>query len=821
MELQKTKRFNWWRYSFLGYGVLLVISLLYQRFTNQDFEAPIFNAVGIGNETIVYIPDPFFQNNVLTDSLSKYYTVVTVGYNFDGNDTPDFSYEEYAAKLAEELKIQSITSFHLIGEGIGGSVALHLYNFDSNSVNSLILISGSGVEEQELMGRFEINRSIYLLQYIYHTSLKYLIPHFGAFDKIDAQIKRANIQYLSDQRKIRPLLAKVKTPVLIQHLPDFSKLPLQVSKEHNRLIPQSSFRVYERNKSTGIQDLIRFINSSIDGESLTREESTTIRVIQSLIPFNAKNNSNAVGNKLALLVLAIILATLISEDLTCIITGLMISQGLIGFIPGVLACLAGIFIGDILLFLAGKWLASGALTKAPIKWFITEQDIKKSNNWFKAKGPSIIIASRFIPGTRLPTYFSAGAIGASFWMFILYFGIASLIWTPILVGLAVLLGQEMMDYFIIYQEYALWILLGMLLFFYLLFKVVIPLFTYRGRRLLVGKWYRLTKWEFWSLTMVYAPVMIFIIGLWIKYRSITMFVASNPGIENGGFIKESKSAILKAIKLKEAVAIYHTVSNQDNLVTRTDSVLRFMNENELGFPVVLKPDIGERGSGVQILKGESELDIALSQLSEDHILQEYIEGEEYGVFYYRYPNQEKGQIYSITKKVYLNLQGDGLHTLEDLILKDRRAVCLAQVHLEKHAEKLYEIPDKGEPISLVEIGTHSRGALFFDADYLISDQLSSRIDEISKSFDGFYFGRYDIKVPSGDHLKRAKRLKVIELNGVTSESTNIYDPKHSFLFGLKTLMKQWSIAYEIGYQVKTKNKGFKLPSVRYLLSLLG
>jgi hypothetical protein len=94
------------------------------------------------------------------------------------------------------------------------------------------------------------------------------------------------------------------------------------------------------------------------------------------------------------------------------------------------------------------------------------------------------------------------------------------------------------------------------------------------------------------------------------------------------------------------------------------------------------------------------------------------------------------------------------------------------------------------------------------------------MDEISKSYEGFYFGRYDIKVPSVEDLKTGKNISVIELNGVTSESTNIYDPQHSFFYGVKTLCKQWKIAYEIGEEYKAENPDLELPSVAYLLSQL-
>ena len=61
--------------------------------------------------------------------------------------------------------------------------------------------------------------------------------------------------------------------------------------------------------------------------------------------------------------------------------------------------------------------------------------------------------------------------------------------------------------------------------------------------------------------------------------------------------------------------------------------------HRLTFPVVLKPDVGERGSGVAIVRSHEQLDAYLRAAEGDIIIQQYIDGLEFGVFYYRYPEQ--------------------------------------------------------------------------------------------------------------------------------------------------------------------------------------
>jgi len=148
-------------------------------------------------------------------------------------------------------------------------------------------------------------------------------------------------------------------------------------------------------------------------------------------------------------------------------------------------------------------------------------------------------------------------------------------------------------------------------------------------------------------------------------------------------------------------------------------------------------------------------------------------------------------------------------------LADARAVCMARFLLDKHKARVSEVPANGERVQLVEIGTHCKGALFLDGSWINTPELESRIDEISRSFDGFYFGRFDIRTPSVDDFKAGRNFKIVELNGVTSEATHIYDPRNSLIDAYRVLFEQWRIAFEIG--AKNREHGVKPSSLRELL----
>jgi len=215
--------------------------------------------------------------------------------------------------------------------------------------------------------------------------------------------------------------------------------------------------------------------------------------------------------------------------------------------------------------------------------------------------------------------------------------------------------------------------------------------------------------------------------------------------------------------------------------------------------------LGNGGLGVAVIRSDEEAQAYFSVSRDDIILQEYIEGLEFGVFYYRFPQEESGNIFAITDKRVTTVTGDGICSLEKLILDDARAVAMAPFFFNKHVERLFEVLAAGEEIRLAELRTHSRGSLFLDGSHLATPELEAEMDRISKCFDGFYFGRYDIKVPSTDASQQGKDIRVLELNGITSEATSIYDPKNGLFTAYRVLFNQWSIASKIVEQNGSQN----------------
>ena len=464
----------------------------------------------------------------------------------------------------------------------------------------------------------------------------------------------------------------------------------------------------------------------------------------------------------------IALATFGSEDLTCIATGGLIAAGKLGFLPGVLACIAGIFAGDLLLYFAGRFAGRTILGHLP------GEKMERASRWLSDRGAGVVILSRFTPGLRLPTYVAAGLLKTRFWTFTLYFLLAATLWTPVLVGTSALLGKK-----------------GHVAFFGpALLLVSLPLRNWQRRRRIVGWVRRRIRWEFWPPWLAYLPLAPYLLYLAIRHRSLTVFLAANPGIPWGGFTGESKSAILAQLPWVPEF----TVIPAGLPIDRRPMLAEFLEREVLEYPVVLKPDVGERGRDVAIARTEAQAHRYLEQHPAATIVQRYVEGLEFGIFYYRYPGEKTGRISSITRKLFPEVTGDGSSTITELVLRDERAVCLANTYLARFSN---EVPARGERIRLVELGSHCRGAIFLDGAGLESEALRAAIDRAARSHAGFYFGRFDIRAASIEDLQ-AGRFHILELNGVSAEAAHIYDPAISLWEAYRVLFRHWRIAFEIG-----------------------
>lgn len=508
-------------------------------------------------------------------------------------------------------------------------------------------------------------------------------------------------------------------------------------------------------------------------------------------------------------------STLASEDLTCVAAGAAVRAGRVHWGPAIAGCFLGIYLGDLALWALGRFAGRAVLDWPLIGGRLPRERLSRYGDWFDRHAAGAIIVARFLPGTRLPVYFAAGALGRKGGRFALWTLVAALVWTPVLVLLAASLGESFAGAFRRYLGGG-WLAsaaAGALLLVALLRLATLGL-TPIGRARLVAAVSRVWRWEFWPMWAFYPPIALWVAWLSFRHRGFTTVTAANPGIPHGGFVGESKVDILSKLGAEHVSPTIFIGPGSPE--ARLAEAQRGVREAGWPWPVILKPDVGQRGAGVRLVRDTEELAECLRARPDAMIVQPYHPGPfEAGVFYCRMPGGPRGRIFSITDKVFSELVGDGRSTVEALVWRHPRYRMQAATFLRRHAAERDRVLGAGERFRLAVAGNHCQGTLFQDGGHLWTAELERAIDRVARNFDGFNFGRFDVRYASVEAFRQGREFTVIELNGVTSESTNVYDPSWSLLRAYRTLFRQWSMLFRIG--AENRRRGHRPSAAAALL----
>lgn len=304
---------------------------------------------------------------------------------------------------------------------------------------------------------------------------------------------------------------------------------------------------------------------------------------------------------------------------------------------------------------------------------------------------------------------------------------------------------------------------------------------------------RLTHWEFWPSQLIYGPLYPYWLWLSCRAQSLFFFSAANPRIENAGFTQERKSEIYRQLPAGYYPRTHLCPAGIDADEVRQQLVIMAMH-----FPLIAKPDIGERGTQVALLQSEKQLAEYCRQSKVDFLVQEYVSHRlEAGIFYVRLPEEEKGRITGIVEKEFLTITGDGHSTVRELLMRDPRSLLQLETLAVRYGRLLDVVLAEGVRQTLVPYGNHCRGAKFVDRQDRITPALTEAIDRICKKIPEFYFGRLDIKFASWEDLSQERNFSIIEVNGAGSEPTHIYDPRHSLFFAWKEIIRHWRLLFRI------------------------
>jgi pimeloyl-ACP methyl ester carboxylesterase/membrane protein DedA with SNARE-associated domain len=760
----------------------------------------------------------------------------------------------------DELKVERA---HIVGWSQGGGAALHMADLAPDRVASLTLLASIGAQETEGSGDYFFEHLKYRIGHVLLNFVPELIPHFGLLGSREMRWAMLQPFIDTDQRPVKALMQRLKTPTLILHGRHDFLVPAWAAEEHHRMIEPSTLVMLDANHfmpmggamagegvtAEAASHLLVFLARHDDPRAGALRQAAILcppeaHITQKLGGFEVKR-----GTPWWLITIFIFIATLISEDLTTITVGLLIVAQSIDWGVALVGCFFAIFVGDVSLWLIGRTLGRRALKLPLIRGVINERSLDKLGEVLDQHTGKTVFLSRCLPGTRFPTFIAAGILSKKPHVFLFWVALAAFLWTPFLLILTALIGPSLLGFFKT-VFHGPWAIVAAIVVLYIVIRLIGYETTAMGRDKLKADLRRWVMPEFWPVWVFYLPLVPYFVWLALRHRGPMTFTCADPGIEcGGGLIGESKSAILASfpsmtLAMSESssesrggadasnesfIAPFALIPASPDPGQRAETALLHIRERaELaGFPIILKPDLGCRGYGVRLARNESDVREYFRVMTLPVMVQHYHPGPyEIGILWSRVPQQPgrvdewPGEVFSATGKEFPVIAGDGRRDLETLIWHHPRFRMQAKVFLKRHADQASRVLASRERLPLALAGNHCQGTKFIDGTPAVTHELAARIDSIAQSFRNpttgrrLDFARFDLRYISEADLAAGNNFLIVEANGTSSESTSMYDPTKTVLWTFGLLFRHWARLFRIG--LERRREGVKPMTFREL-----
>lgn len=281
------------------------------------------------------------------------------------------------------------------------------------------------------------------------------------------------------------------------------------------------------------------------------------------------------------------------------------------------------------------------------------------------------------------------------------------------------------------------------------------------------------KYEFWNPRLFELPYYLYLGLQCIKKRvGIKGLAKANYGLYHGEIGLGSKFDSQLAFDQRYFLP---TILIEDSLSLEQKKELINTFVAEHNFPVILKSNVGSVGKGIVKISDQADIDKHTPRLLGGFILQKFTSNPyECGVFYIRQKGVSK--ITGINKKHFPTVAGNGRDDLLTLARQHPRYNRHWNAFLQDINTS--EVLAEGEQKRLSFIGSHTLGCKFTDDAHLLTPEIEQGIFSVFESQLGFNFGRVDVKAADEAAFQRGEFV-VIEVNGVASLPTHMFDPKFS------------------------------------------
>lgn len=684
---------------------------------------------------------------------------------------------------------------HWVGEGMGGVAVAELAALHPGRVRSVSLVNSPGSQEYTLLGNAVANKFVYFFHHLPFFLADRLVPHFGLLHRASANRAYSAVFFDSDLTDSRAFLRAWQGPLLVVHGRDNWVTPIDAARYTALLAPQA--RLVEL---AGGRDFARAGEAAGALAAFHADaEAGRAAARGSPAPADAPYPElvTSLGARFWILMAVIAVCTFVAEDPTCLACGLLAAEGIIGFWWAALACTVGIFVGDMVLYLAGYTLGRRALRVPPLRWMVQEHEIDRMSAWFSSpRGLMVIVSSRFIPASRVPTFVTAGILRLGLPRLGLLLFVAALVWTPVLMWLGHTFGPPFMAEFPKYKQHAAWIILGVLLAIWLFTHWVLPLLTHRGRREVLMRATRLLRTDLWPAGIRLLPLRAALVLPALLRGRATAVCASNPGFGRlGGAVGDAKGDLLEPFAGDPRTAPFLRLEAG---IPGLPAALAFASRH--GYPLALKPELGQGGAGLLRVADEAGLRAALGEapLAEGWLVQPWVSGREYEVVWRRDPGASSGELVAVVEKCAVEVVGDGRRSLEALVWDDPHAVARADLYQRIHYRSLLRVPVAGERVRLDVSGAWEHGARPRRRPHLETEALRLALDGYCRNYPGLHHARLDLRA-AGEADLAAGRFTVTEVEGAGSVSSLIRDRHAGFREEVPLTWRQLRAQFAAGH----------------------
>ncbi len=670
---------------------------------------------------------------------------------------PDMSYKAQARAMRELLDELKIDRIHVVGWSSSGGVALQMAEQFPDRVASITMLAAIGAQQTEGSGSYAFEHLKYAVGYIALGYGPELIPHFGKLGSFHSRAGWLKAFWDSDQRELSRIMPTINTPTLILHGRDDPLVGASGAEIHHEMMPASQLIMLDASHFMPFmqaEETAGYLN-----EFFARHDTPGTE------PLTGYTNLAPAPNRRGMD--ALLHATGAAIKKLPVIVQILLVIILVRFYPIMGTLLGMVFVGMMSLDLAVVVL--GVIVGCGL-WMIRGID-QLNRPWTTLRW---IRTASFV----IPLCIIAGILGTQIIELTNRFGILGFI-AGMGLGWCILNGLRL-------------------------------IVTWEGRQRIRGWLRRAIYHEYWPRVLIYLPVLWWGVKRMFR-RGLQPLTAVNPGYAYDGGVQDDSKSDLN-IKLGDgdtpALSVLHCalideVSTEARYQSARDAIER---DHELsGYPMIAKPNKGERGRAVVLLRDDADLESYCTTSNEPFILQKFHPGPvEVGVLWMRHSESiidsdydgPIGFIYAITIKHFPTLRGDGNRTLRRLILAHPRHRAQPAVFFEHNRTRLGWVPMDGEKVVLGIAGNHAQGAKFTDGADFITPELTERMNSIIEGFDeraghGFDIGRFDLRCESLDQLSKGTGFGIVELNGLTSEPTNLYDPKRSLFWAWDMLLGYW------------------------------